>query len=95
MSDKRSFTVVHSSIKQTGGRYRGDTPFRAAKHAAKILFKSTRSNEVTFCIRETTRGSDHKEYSYTAERKARAKPLDLTIQGQNITSDHIIIVHAT
>lgn len=94
MSGKRTFTVESSSHGHTGGRYCTDGPGRAARHAARILLSKSGEKSVTFRIRETTRGSNHKEYSYKAHLEKRAEPKKWTINGVERTSKHEIVVHA-
>jgi len=65
----RYFTIERSSIKTKGGRYKADAPREAAKKAAARLFKEAKTKtQLTFCLRETTKGSKQKEYHYTGKK---------------------------
>ena len=80
-----------------GGRYMSQNPAAAAKKAASKLFKKIEDNKeknttkkstvdnITFTIRETTAGSDKKEFKYIAERKLLKKPIERVINGVTIT----------
>jgi hypothetical protein len=76
MDLKRSFTVVHSSVGVTGGRYLSVTPYSAARKAAKVLQRARPAAErltgapLTYRMRETTLGSLHPTYSYEATVEA-------------------------
>lgn len=71
---KRSFTIQSSEIGFAGGDYKSDAPGKAAKKAAKRLFKLIETVEeykkfashdkIKFFLREKTRGSDKKVYVY-------------------------------
>jgi hypothetical protein len=74
----RSFTIESSSTPYSGGRYIAQSALHAAKHAARILFRPEHAKDatsVTFSLRETTKGSDKKGYSYKATLTKRTKPL--------------------
>ena len=65
----RYFTIERSSINIKGGRYKADAPREAAKKAAARLFKEAKTKtQLTFCLRETTKGSKQKEYHYTGKK---------------------------
>ncbi len=82
----RSFAIQSSSVGYTGGRYISHTAQGAAYHAANILsqVQGKRNNkaksEITFVIKETTRGSSKKEYPYRAVITKRDKPLTWTVR---------------
>ena len=71
----RSFTVTgtdtNANTDDLGGVYVSKTPIAAAKKAARQLFNKLELNDnsVIFFLRETTRGSNKKVYSYQATRK--------------------------
>lgn len=81
LKDYRTFTIERSSTGFKGGKYtcknKGGAacePSKAAQRAAKkVLGNNGRS--ATFTLRETTRGSVKKEYTYNAVRTPLAKPL--------------------
>ena len=93
MSDdaKRTFAVEGSTIGFRGGRYKGASPFQAAKKAAKALFrrldndahyrqhKSAKSMKIM--LRETTRGSTHEEFFYEAIRTEKKDPVKRVVNG--------------
>jgi hypothetical protein len=71
---KRSFTIQSSEIGFAGGNYKSDAPGKAAKKAAKRIFKLIETVEeykkfashetIKFFLREKTLGSDKKVYVY-------------------------------
>lgn len=91
MSGTRSFTVIRVSSKSKhldgdaikGGIYRSSKPVAAAKKAvSKICFKHGIKGvcSITVHIRETTRGSANKEYSYIVKR-ILSKPKTVVSRG--------------
>jgi hypothetical protein len=96
MHDKRTFTVKSSGIKKNGGRYISQAPSAAAKKAATKLFKkaSASRSQITFELRETTRGSDNKTFKYTGRRTKLATPKVIEIGGKEVTYSHKISVEA-
>jgi hypothetical protein len=88
----RSFTIAKvvkssdkSKIDYEGGRFKSDTPIAAAKKAyAKVHgFMEGKVRSMKIVIKETTRGSDHKEYKYRVSRKLQKK--NVTRGGTDIT----------
>lgn len=55
-------------LEKTNKRFQGDKVLDIAKKAAKYLFQNQKNNNksITFCIRETTKGSKNKSYKYKA-----------------------------
>lgn len=104
MGEKRTFTVESSNIQKSGGRYTSKTPNAAAKKAASQLFKKAASQllkkaaksktQITFELRETTKGEDKKIHKYTAKRVKLAKPKVITIMGNEITYRYTVQVKA-
>jgi len=94
----RSFTVSNSSIKESGGRYISKTPSAAAKKAASKLFAKkdkdakNKTNSVKFDLRESTRGSDKKVYTYTAVREKLPKQTTRVINGVEIVNKYKIVL---
>ena len=88
MGGKRTFTVESSNIQKSGGRYTSKTPNAAAKKAAKS------KTQITFELRETTKGEDKKIHKYTAKRVKLAKPKVITIMGNEITYRYTVQVKA-
>jgi hypothetical protein len=93
---KRSFTIAKSSTGFSGGRYRGTQPLVAAKKAARAAMKN-KGDECTFILRETTRGSDKKEFSYKAMWKKLSTPKPRTLpDGTTLFNQtHEIVIKAT
>jgi|TARA_B000000475_G_scaffold271541_1_gene269641 hypothetical protein len=96
MGEKRTFTVESSNIQKSGGRYTSKTPNAAAKKAASQLFKKAAKSktQITFELRETTKGEDKKIHKYTAKRVKLAKPKVITIMGNEITYRYTVQVKA-
>lgn len=81
----RSFTIDFSSNGKIGGRYISKTPLSAARKAvSKRLFKNSRSKTVNFQLKETTQGSTHKIYSYTAKSVKLRVPKVIILDGKRI-----------
>lgn len=85
MSDKkRTFTIQGSEIGFVGGDYKSDLPSKAAKKAAKRLFQLITKDPkykrygdkktMVFLLREKTRGSDKKTFSYETSVKDLKSP---------------------
>tara|TARA_Y100000590_G_scaffold185825_2_gene211756 strand:+ start:607 stop:1002 length:396 start_codon:yes stop_codon:yes gene_type:complete len=81
---KRSFTVVNMTkydgcpTKFTGGRYTGRTPAAAARKALSYhcAVKRIRGRCALYIkLRETTRGSNNKHFTYLLHRVKLAEPL--------------------
>lgn len=91
MLDKRSFKVSMSSFGVSGGRYISSTPSSAAKKAARILFRQSDTGSVpsggkpmnvSFELRETTRGSKDTVFAYRAVREKRTTPTNFIANGK-------------
>lgn len=86
----RSFTVSgtdsNANADDLGGVYVSKTPIAAAKKAARQLFNKLdlADNNVNFFLRETTRGSNKKVYSYQAERN-KLKDVSIMINNKKVT----------
>ena len=62
-----SFTIVESSVKETGGRFISKTPYAAAYKAASKLSKNNSTlKAITFVIKKITKGSNNRHYAYKA-----------------------------
>jgi hypothetical protein len=90
---ERTFTIDHSCINISGGRYRSKDASSAARKAASRLFSKAKSGskyknirKITFCIRETTQGSKKDHYEYKAERVKLEKPVERVINGVTIVN---------
>ena len=68
----RHFKIVSADVQYTPGRYSAEKPKDVARKVAITLFKkSCNKKTINFTIKETTRGSNHKVYSYTSMYKNR------------------------
>ena len=82
----RYFKVVKDDGK-TMGRFSGSKPKQAANKALTSILKELRTNnkptggEFAFKIKECTRGSRCKEYSYVGQRKELDEPLEVPLKG--------------
>ena len=84
------------------GRYRGRKPKQAANKAFSSIIKDMKKNhgeqgvdgvvnvDINFSIRECTRNSKHKEYSYTGIRKALNEPLRVPIKKNDESIKEIV-----
>lgn len=87
----RSFKVQLPGTEEYCGRFTGWTPYQAANKALSRYFRSTDTPKpvVTFSIRESTRGSNHKVYTYEGHRIKLETPVSYTIGGGNtIVKNH-------
>lgn len=90
---KRSFTIQSSEIGFTGGDYKSDAPGKAAKKAAKRLFKLIETvdeyksfashDKIKFFLREKTRGSDKKVYVYETSVHDLKTPKVIMVKAPN------------
>lgn len=78
---KRTFTVAG---KKDGGRFTGSTPSAAARKAANKLLKKSGQGSMTITVRETTQGSDKKQFSYTARQQVLNPPDVVIIAGREV-----------
>ncbi len=77
-NNKRFFRGVYNN--ESFGRYSGTTPRQAACKAFSSLLKQIKGeNKADFEIRECTRGSQHKTYKYTGEKKKLDAPVNVVI----------------
>ena len=79
------------------GRYTGLTPYQAANKALSKYYREASdvvksSSEITFSIRESTRGSKRTVYTYNGRREKLATPVVYTIKGKdgerNVTKEY-------
>ena len=79
----RSFKVRLPGSTVFEGRFTGLTPYQAANKALTKLYKLNKnknlSKQVTFTIRESTRGSKKKEYTYNGNRSKLSTPVSYDI----------------
>lgn len=93
----RSFTVTKCNVKcdnSEGGRYMGKIPSQAARKAGRALLKSSKKKQLKFTIRETTQGSNQKEFTYTATKVKLDKPQVIVRGDSKITVTHEYLVRA-
>ena len=87
----RSFKVQLPGTEEYTGRFTGWTPYQAANKALSRYFRSSEDPKpvVTFSIRESTRGSNHKVYTYEGHRVKLETPVSYTIgEGNTIVKHH-------
>ena len=69
------------------GRYTGLTPYQAANKALSKYYREAEGeksgSEITFSIRESTRGSKRSVYTYNGRREKLATPVEYTIKGKD------------
>jgi len=87
----RSFKVMLPESENYEGRFTGLTPYQAANKALSSYYKSCKKNgttalsELEFSIRESTRSSAHKVYTYRGARVPLDTPVEYTIKQQDGT----------
>lgn len=95
----RSFTVVkvtdvhgkEKGKKNIGGRFISKSADGAArKSATKICRKSKIKSRCTLkvTVKETTQGSEHKEYTYKVTRKLKSTPRKVKINGVEVVQKY-------
>lgn len=87
----RSFKAQLPGSETYCGRFTGRTPYQAANKALSRYFRSTDEPEtvVTFTIRESTRGSKNKVYTYEGQREELETPIEYTVgDGNTIVKHH-------
>jgi hypothetical protein len=83
---KRSFKALLPGSAEFEGRYTGLTPYQAANKALSKYYREAgdkASTEITFSIRESTRGSKRTVYTYNGRRERLATPVEYTIKGKD------------
>ena len=91
----RSFKVLLPGNQEFIGRYTGLTPYQAANKALSKFFREnknikTTTNEITFSIRESTRGSKRSTYTYNGTREKLENPVKYSINGLDGNAREII-----
>ena len=97
---KKNYTIYWSAIGFKGGSYKSTSPTSAAKKAGNRLFKVANEDKnydkfknvkaLKFVLRETTRGSKHNVFTYSASRKKLAKPVVVKIGNTEIIYKYTI-----
>jgi small subunit ribosomal protein S1 len=86
---KRSFKAMLPGSEKFEGRYTGLTPYQAANKALSKYYREanrsveTSGSEITFSIRESTRGSKRSVYTYNGRREKLNEPVKYTIMGKD------------
>lgn len=92
---ERSFTIESSSVKVDGGSYKSNTPYSAGMKVARRLFrKAPKSKKILLTIRETTRGSAKKTFTYEAFMKKLSKPKVFTRGGKEVKVETEVSIKA-
>ena len=78
----RSFKVQLPGTEEYSGRFTGLTPYQAANKALSKYFREnkTAKAEITFSIRESTRGSKRSTYTYNGKREKLQIPVKYSIK---------------
>ena len=77
------------------------TPEQAGRKCASSIFKIKKQmgqpipDEIIFCMREYTRGSRKKIYSYRASRIFLNNPIQVNYHGYSVIYEHKTIIHKT
>lgn len=90
----RSFKVKLPETDTYIGRFTGLTPYQAANKALTKYYKENKnknvSTQVTFTIKESTRGSKKKEYTYNGNRTKLTTPVSYPITDSNGVTKTIV-----
>lgn len=89
---KRSFTIQRTEVKlpEDGTfRYESVSPYAAAAKAARRIFREAenqklKKKEIRFTLRETTLGSQQKEFTYVATKQKLDTPKPLMVKGVQV-----------
>jgi hypothetical protein len=81
----RSFKVQLPGTEDYSGRFTGLTPYQAANKALSKYFREnkTAKSEISFSIRESTRGSKRSTYTYNGKREKLAIPVKYSIKSND------------
>ena len=84
----RSFKVRLPGSETFEGRFTGLTPYQAANKALSSYYRSnskakSKGSQITFTIKESTRGSRKGEYTYNGKREKLATPVTYPIEQPN------------
>jgi hypothetical protein len=88
----RSFKVQLPGNEEFTGRFTGLTPYQAANKALSKYFREnkTAKTEITFSIRESTRGSKRSTYTYNGKREKLGTPVKYSIKGPDGNAREIV-----
>ena len=87
----RSFKVKFPGTESFEGRFTGLTPYQAANKALSKYYRETSKpkKQITFTIRESTRGSKRSLYTYNGKREKLKTPVQYSIKdGRTITKNY-------
>ena len=88
----RSFKVQLPGNEEFTGRFTGLTPYQAANKALSKYFREnkTAKTEISFSIRESTRGSKRSTYTYNGKREKLETPVKYSIKGPDGNAREIV-----
>ena len=88
----RSFKVHLPGTEDYAGRFTGLTPYQAANKALSKYFRENKQAkaEITFSIRESTRGSKRTTYTYNGKREKLAVPVKYSIKSADGVAREIV-----
>ena len=88
----RSFKVQLPSDELFVGRFTGLTPYQAANKALSKYFRENKTikTEITFSIKESTRGSKRSTYVYSGKREKLGTPVRYSINGPDGVAREIV-----
>ncbi len=88
----RSFKVQLPGSEDYTGRFTGLTPYQAANKALSKYFREnkTAKTEITFSIRESTRGSKRSTYTYNGKREKLSTPVKYSIKSADGVAREIV-----
>lgn len=88
----RSFKVQLPGTEDFSGRFTGLTPYQAANKALSKYFRENKNlkSEITFAIRESTRGSKRSTYTYNGKREKLVAPVKYSIKGNDGQTREIV-----
>ena len=84
----RSFKVRLPGSESFEGRFTGLTPYQAANKALSSYYRAnpkSKVSQITFTIKESTRGSKRNEYSYNGKREKLKTPVEYPIKSADGT----------
>lgn len=84
----RSFKVRLPGSETFEGRFTGLTPYQAANKALSSYYRAnpkSKVSQITFTIKESTRGSKRNEYTYNGKREKLTTPVEYPIKGADGT----------
>ena len=84
----RSFKVRLPGSESFEGRFTGLTPYQAANKALSSYYRAnpkSKVSQITFTIKESTRGSKRNEYTYNGKREKLSTPVEYPIKSADGT----------